>query len=364
MFAELASQSWTPSSASVVITNNTDVSIDGSSRKIVWTNAANGYVTISFTAVDLSAYEELSLYIYVGGVLTTEDFLTITIGSNVYYFSKDEFRPNKWNHILIDCANLGTVSNIRITSLISDLKIFVDYIGYRAVSDDCDVDIINALKDHINLDYDVETTLSEPANAGDMNVSLASLVYVTDTSVIELDDGVGTIEQVRLLDKSGALASQLVNSYDFGSTVRVVCPVLGEDYDDISPDPLCGIKVYDMDVEKQDTVQLIKYGSKIKQYLGALGILIYIDCESKKKLLSMSREFNRKYGKEFIFLLDGEQVEIFLDSSVFSDVTEVGNNPRMAYFYKLEPQPYIVASNILTTMTLTIESVSTEEIGQ
>ncbi len=361
MFFEFENQVWTPSDASVVVTNNTDTSIDGSSKKIVWTDAVNKYVTLGFDAADLSTYEEISFHIFIKDHLSMDDFLRITIDGVNYDFDRSEFRRGKWNHILIDCSSMGSISEIVIQSLIENLTILIDYLGYRKVTDESDVDIITALKDHINLDYDVETTLSAAAFSGDGSISLTSSAYVTDTSVLEIDDGAGTIETVYLADKSGTLIDPLTNDFSNGSVVRVICPVLGEDHDSVEPDPICGIKVYDVGVNKQDTVEKVKGGSKIKEYLGELGILIYIDCSSKRKLFQMAREFNRKYGKEFQFLLDGEQVDIYIDASLFAD-SEIGNNPRMAYYYRIEPQPYIVANHITTVNTLTVQSVGLTEL--
>lgn len=362
MFTELQNQVWTTSATGVAISNNTDMSIDGSSRKIVWSEAGRT-ATVTFTSVNFSAYEELSLYIYLQDTLST-DLFTITVGGQVYTFQRSEFRRRHWNHILIDCSGLTTGTTLVFTNIATNLTLFVDYIGYRSVTYNCDVDIITALKAHINLDYDVSTTLATAATAGDMVVDLTRTTlqdYITDTSVIEIDNGAGTTEIVELIDKEGNLATPLTNSFSAGSTVEIICPVRSEDYDELEPDPICGIKVYDMNVEKQAEMIPIKNGSKVKEYLGALGIVIYIDCRNKKKLLQMSREYNRKYGKEFQFLLDGEQVEIYLDSSSFSD-SIIGNNPRMAYYYKLEPQPYLLATGVaIDDLTINIGIASQDE---
>jgi hypothetical protein len=101
---------------------------------------------------------------------------------------------------------------------------------------------------------------------------------------------------------------------------------------------------------------LAKNGVKLKQYLGNLGILIYIDCNSKDKLFQLSREFNFKYGDEFQFLLDGEKVDIYLENSIFAD-NYIGNNPRMAYYYRLQPQPHLLVDfGYIDDLTLTVES--------
>jgi hypothetical protein len=148
------------------------------------------------------------------------------------------------------------------------------------------------------------------------------------------------------------LKEPLVNAFAIGDVVTVLCPVRGEDYDSVEPDPVCGVVVFDVGVEKTDTIVKTRDTNKTKQFLGPLGVAIYIDCSSKKKLLQLVREFNLKYGERFQFLLDGEQVDVIIDSHIFADDT-IGNNPRMTYFYKIEPQPYTVVVPVaIDTLTV------------
>jgi len=357
-FNEIENDVWTESDTSVVVSNFVDASIDGSSKKIVWTDAENEYVTISFDAVDLSEWQELTMYVFMRDQMTDGSIFRITIDGNNYDFSREHLIPGKWNFLVFNCANMGDVSSIVITCLVENLTLIVDYIGYRKVAYDMDVDIINALKNHINLDYDYSTILSANVAAGAVEISISDTLseFITDTSILEIDNGSGTTEIVELNSRSGELSDSIVNSFLAGAEVRVLCPIRGEDYDSMEPDPICGIKVYDIAVDKQDTIMVAKNGVKLKQYLGSLGILIYIDCNSKKKLDQLVREFNFKYGKEFQFFLDGEKVDIYLESSLFSD-SAIGNNPRMAYYYRLDPQPYLLVDfGYIDDLTLTVES--------
>lgn len=356
MFNEFAVQVWTPSDTPVVISNNTDWSIDGSSKKIVWTDGADEYVTVSFTEADLSSWEEISFYISMRDQIEEGNMFSIAIDGNTYNYSRAEFRSGKWKHALIDCSSMGAISTIVITSLVANLTLFIDYIGYRRVTYNNDVDIIEALKDHINLNYDTTTYLSADVAAGDTSISLQSKNYINDVCVLQVDDGYGTIETIEVVDRDLNLKTPMVNGFTSGDEVIVVCPVRSEEYDELEPDPICGIHVYDMDAGKERTVELVKNGSKTKEYLGSLGLLVYIDCSSKKKLLQMSREFNRKYGREFEFLLDGELVDIYLENTVFADEV-IGNNPRMVYYYRIEPQPYLFANTVpIDTITVTVQS--------
>lgn len=356
-FQELENQTWTGSDGTVAIAANTDISIDGSSRKITWTATSSATVTITFDSIDLSEWEELSLYVLLPSVIDEEDVFSITIDGEDFTFNRNQYYGSKWNHIVIDCSGMGTVTTMVFTCLIADLVLFVDYIGVRKVGYDMDIDVIEALKDHINLDYDVATTLSADAAVGDAEISLTSSAYMTDTSILEIDDGAGTVETVELINRSGELNTALTHAFSAGAEVRVICPVRSEDYDELEPDPICGIKIFDLSADRREDRVNMKNGFKIKEYLGNLGVMIYIDCNSKKKLLQMAREYNKRYGREFEFLLDGERVDIYMESDLFAD-TMIGNNPRMAYYYRIEPQPYLVMNSIIDASdTLTLEVI-------
>lgn len=361
MFQEMTGQIWTGSDGTVAIENNTDISIDGSSKKITWTATDEASVTIGFDEIDPGLWEEISLHIYLAGQLTDDDLFKVTIDGEDFTFDRTDLRFSQWNHIIFDCSDMDPITEITITSLLTDLILFVDYLGVRKVTYNCDVDIIEALKDQITLDYDVATILSADADAGDENISLTSSAYVSGTSILELDDGAGTEETVELINTSGDLNAALTNSFSSGDEVRVICPIRSEDYDEVEPDPICGIKVFDVTAERREDIEMLKNGIKIKEYLGTIGIAIYIDCSFKKKLLQLVREYNRKYGNEFRFLLDGERVDIYMDNSVFADGF-IGNNPRMTYYYRIEPSPYLFAKcTPRTTDTITADSVGANE---
>lgn len=361
MFSEFSNQTWTPSAVSVTVEDNTDTSIDGSCKKITWSTATGESVVIGFDSVDLSDYEEISLYIRFKDLICSGDFFTITIGGVDYDFSKNDLRRNMWNHLLFDCHDLTDTSSITITSLVPDLVLMIDYIGYRKVTYDADLDVYVAFKNTISLDYGVSTTLSEAVSSGDLTITLASSSYINDSSVLEITGG-GVSEIIELNSKDGDLREALENDYDAGSIVRVLCPVRGEDIDSVEPDPVCGIMIYDRIPNKELQIQKIVNGSKVKEYLGQLGILVYIDCNSKKKLLQLCRQFDQLYGSEFQLMLDGELVELYMDTSLFADDT-IGNNPRMAYYYILESQPYLYANKgQITNLTLTYEGTDVSEV--
>lgn len=355
MFIEFTNQVFTESDVTkVTVSDNTDFSIDGTSKKIVFgLQSGNEYVDIDFDEIDLTDYEEICFHLYVQKKLGNDDLFVITVDGTDYTFKS--FRNRGWNFVIVDARDLTTISNIRLTTLVSGIVYFIDYIGARVVNyDTMDIDILQALQNHISLDYDVSTTLSSSLVEGSKEISLTSSAYVYNTTRLQVTDGANT-EIVNLVG-DGELQEAIVNSYASGSAVTALCPVLLEEYEDIEPDPVCGIVMTDMATSKQDCMIKVSDGVVQKRFLGSIGITIYVDCSSKKKVLQMAREYQNKYGYRFAFLLDGEYVDIYLESESFLD-DEIGNNPRMAWFYRVEPQPVTIATKVtIDTFNITIES--------
>lgn len=353
MFIELQNQIYTPSAGSVVITNNTDDSIDNSSKKIVWTSGLNATCTITFDSVTLSNYEEISFYLNQANFISEGNIFKITVGGSDYNFEK---LSRGWNHILIDCTGMGATTTIVITSLVANLTLFLDLIGYRKVDYTCATDLILALKNHISLDYNISTTLSADVLTGATTISLTDKRYINDTSMLEIDNGAGLTEEVELINKSGKLLNPIANDFTSGDTVNVLCPTLSQSHDSVEPDPVCGIVVYDKQSVKENYIETVRDGYIHKFYTGALGIIIYIDCTSDKKLLQLSCEFDFNYGERFQFLLDGELTNVVLENAVYAE-SIIGNNPRMAYYYSIDPQAIKDASNIpIDTINLNVNS--------
>jgi len=356
MFTEFTNQVYTESDESyVTISDNTDFSIDGSAKKFVFgLGSVDQYIDISFDEVDISDYEEICFHVSVRPQLTDENIFKITINGVDYNFTSRDFCHGLYNFIMIDCESMTSISSIRITNLQNSLQMFFDYPGVRKVTyADMDKDVVSALQDHISIDYGVSTTLSGGVSAGAKKVSLASWNYINECTVLQITDGVNTEECV-LKNEDGDLRDSLTYGYASGSTVTALCKVLREDYDNIEVDPICGIVVTDLGTSREDVSVPVAGGYKHKRFLGALGVLVYIDCRSKQKVLRMAREYQADYGDRFQFLLDGELVDMYLEDTVFTD-NEIGNNPRMAFLYRMEPQPITIATSVATTMTLTVE---------
>ena len=359
-FYSFTNESWTPEDGTVVVSTNTDYSFDGtSSRKVVWSSGKDKKVTISFDAVTLGNYEEISLQIHQRALLASGNTFKITVDGVVFTFDKLPRGANGWHHVLLYCSSMGSVTTIEIESLVADLTLFIDYLGYRKTDHDRDLDVVKAMQSAISLDYGTTTTLSADVAIGATSISLTSSAYINDTSVLELDDGVNT-EEVTLTSKSGSLRTATTKAFTAGDTVTVKCPVSIEDIDDVDPDPICGIMIYDKDTDKWDTQVSTVNLTKRKNFTGTIGVLVYIDCRSKKKLLNLARQYDHTYGERFCIILDGEQVDVILSNSQYVD-DSLGNNPRMAYFYDIHPQPYLVGVGIpLTSLTVTQESKDPE----
>jgi hypothetical protein len=352
MFYEFENETWTASAGTVVISANTDYSIDGSSRKLVWTAGADEYVTIAFDAIDLSDYEELSFQIDQRALSTQGNLFKITVDGVDYNFTSTSLVKG-WNHILLDCTEMGSISTIVITSLVVNLTLFIDVLGYREVGHDRDVDLLEAIQDTISLSYGVATTLSANVAAGSSSIALTSYAHIFNTTALTLDNGSGTTETVYLEDDSGTIKGALTNAFSSGDAVTAICPVLLDDYMDVEPDPVCGITIFDKETKNDVYYEYFLNGLAKKVYTGALGVLIYIDCSSELKLLTLAREFDTLYGESFRVLLDGGVFTVWLDDTEYVE-NMIGNNPRMAYYYRIESQGFTVFRSVDTTTTLTI----------
>lgn len=360
MIETFLAQVWTASNATV--TDDINLSIDGSSKKMVF-SAINGYVNVAFTPVDVSKWEEIGCYLYIGKeVGVSGELLKITVGGNDYTIDTEQIgniKANGFNFLLIDSTVLSTISSLRFTSLIADLTIYVDYLFHRQVTyDTMDSDIGEALEDEISLDYGVATTLSASCVAGDTLVSLASMVYLFENTQLIIDEGLGTEEEVVLADKEGNLLEVLKYSHSAGAVVTALCPVVFGKFDTIEYNPVVGIVVKGRSAAQDFFVSQMLGGRKLKKHLGELSLTIYIECTSEIKALSLARQFDDKYGDSFKFMLDGEFVDAYLENSLYVG-SELGGLVRITYDYTLVPQ---AVSNIvgvpIDTLTLNLESNS------
>jgi len=103
-------------------------------------------------------------------------------------------------------------------------------------------------------------------------------------------------------------------------------------------------------------VKMNSGAAKKKLYLGELALMIYIEASSEEKLLFMTRQFDRYYGAEFQFILDGERVDAYAEDSAYIG-KELGGMARMSYTYNIQPQPVTEKIGVpITDLTLTVES--------
>lgn len=358
MFQEFENQVWTPNDPSNVFISDFTSSLRGQCKKVIFGLGSEGEsVTVSFDEVDLSLYEEISFYIYLRQDLREKKVLKLIINGQEYLLQN---LSRAYHHVLIDTVNMGTVSNLQFVNLTNSCVFFIDLIGYRSVDyASLDRDLIGALKQHIELDYNFKTEITAAAQEGEKQLAFLNNKYIFDSSMIEIRDDQKS-EHAHLWSKDGELLDPLANSYSAGAQVRVLCPVLLEDFEDLEPDPVCGIVITDFESAKEFVVVKTLNGVKIKRFLGRLGITIYIDCQSTEKVWELTRQYEAKYGERFTFLLDGELVDIYLEDSGYID-NEIGNNPRTTFFYRITPQPVTIMTNTKTFFKLNIESEAFHE---
>ena len=358
MFKEFTNQVYTPD-IGIVVSDNTDTFIKGPlSKRMEWVDAENKKCIISFDEINLSDYEEITLYVLQKRVLSSNSLFSFKINGKEYYFSNASIQ-GEWMQILIDCSELGNTSEIEITSLVPNLVLFTNLLGYRKVGYDKDVDLLESFRQTIQLTYNVETTLMEDVSIGDTNISLASFSYIYETTMLVLDDGVKQ-ETVSLEDMDGNLVLPLTQNFLAAETiVKAICPTLIEGINSIEPDPIVGISVSDINVDKQYLEEPVHTKYITKMFTGELGIQVYIDTRSKLKFLELVTEYKHKYGEGFYILLDGERVCVKLDTTNFFDRV-IGNNPRLSFFYYVEPQPTLISrpNPKITDAVVTGESVS------
>jgi hypothetical protein len=357
LFSEFANVDYTGSSGAVSVADNTDFVVSGTAKKITFSDALNEYVTVSFDEVDLSDYEEVVLYIYSSPLLTDADLFSITIGGTAYSFTAQNDR-GQYQQLVWDCSTWGAVSSFVITSLVSDLVLFVNYIGYRKVEySDLNYDTLTALQDAISLNYDVTTTLDTQAKAGDETIDLTDNTDIFDSTMLLITEG-ETTEYCQLVSRDGLLKTDIVNDFTTAAVVTAECLTKVETYDDVNIDPVCGIVITGWQPRKEDFWQMQVNATKLKRYLGKLTINIYIECSSKEKVLQLASEYEENYGDGFSFLLDGDRVEIYSTDTFFVD-DEIGDKTRVVYEYTFQPQPVTIDSRIaITDITFDLESVT------
>lgn len=342
MFQELRNQIWSASDTDkVFIDDISHFTIDGDAKSVMFgLQSKNEWAEVAFDEIDFNDFEELVFHIYYQAKLGPPPVFKLTIGGKEYFFDKPS-SSRDYSFIIIDASGLGKVSSMRITSLMESTVIFIDVLGARKTDYSCmDTDLIHALKNHIALDYEVETSLEADVPVGAKQISLKSMAYIFDTTMLQLEEG-GIKENVALVDAVGHLRKPLENAFTASAIVRALCPTVTEEETERQYDPICGIAVYDMSTSKEDVMIYTKTGQKRKRFLGRLGIHIYIDCVSKQKVIQLTRQYQQKYGERFIFLLDGERIELRCESTIFID-NEIGNNPRKSFFYRCDPQPVLV----------------------
>lgn len=341
------------SSATASIENNTDFSISGSSKKITFV-AVDDELSISFDKIDLTGYEEISIQLYTTpNTGDIEEVFMVTIGSDEYEFGQKNSN-NYFQHMLFDCSGYSDLDEIVITAKNTALVMFIDVLGYRKVGFDMDVDVIEALGAHISLDFEESTTITKSLSPGDRIIKVADKRYMNEDTQLLIGS-----ETLELKSKDLDLKSPVAGTYATSTAISIKVPVKWGNYKKIDNDPVCGIVIYDKENKPIPVDEKISGGNARKIYLGDIFITIYVECSSDYKLHQLARQYEFKYGEQFVFLLDGQEVNIIsIDSGIYTpDLIE--NKPRASYRYKVKPQPYTKSKRTkITTLTLTMESGS------
>lgn len=357
MYYNYSNKVWATSGIGVTISDNTDWSISGTSKKIKFTLSGE-YATLTFDAVDVTQFDEVTMQIYTSpNINSREDVLGITINGTEYLFDEQK---DAFHHVLFDTEGMNNLSQIRFTAKVDSLCIFVDLVGYRKVAfSNVITDVIEAIASAISIDYNVATTLAANITAGSKQITLASYnnIYnnarllinnVEEVTIKEITSGVGNLER------------SITGAYSIGDSVVVLCPVKYGAKKSIVYDPVCGVVLYDKPIANRYVdKKMIQGYSKRKIYLNNLYIMVYLECSNEKKLYEISSQYEFNYGESFSFLLDGEKV--FLNSVSSGEFLPdiIGNPPRVTYRYSFEPQPYLFAKRkVITTINLSMVSAS------
>jgi hypothetical protein len=350
MFQEFSNQTFTPGDTEKVQVDeaHTGYSVDGSSVRIEFgvdsgggaVDGTNEYLDITFDTVDLSQYEEVSFYLSIDETAGDADLFKLELDGNEFLFKKP--KNSGFNFILVHSEAMGAVSAMRLTSLVENLTLFMDIIGCRTTgSENPDTDILAAAARNISLDYGTETLLADYALPGSRSISLESTEYIYARSALEISEGAVT-EQLVLDSLDGVLSRPLENSFSPDAVVKVLCPVVIGAGGHNRRDPVCTLSVSNIETQMKEFVVNLKNGVKQKRYMGSLLLEVAIESSSEMKLLQLAREFGRQYGDSMSVIVDGEILNMDLESE---KLINSGNGilPRKSFYYKVDIQPVTVS---------------------
>lgn len=308
--------------------------IGGSTRITI---SEESKVRVVFDTIDMSEWDELSIFLYVAGEAT------LTVNGVDYTLE----RSKEFRQYLFDCSEFGNQNEFMISSEKgSVICLFLPCVR-SARLETIDRDILEAVKERISiaeLKYPFSFELSADVEEGSEQLPLNSIADIPECAVLRLPDG----KELRTTDERSIVnntirVEPLEGNYHRGDRIEVVVPVMTE-HDDKDVDPI--ILVMQTEFGKKlfsdEDIENYRNGQVVKRWLSSLNIAVAVDCKFVDVVVSLSRQLEQYITPAFTMLMDGEVITVDVIDSTSILETEIGNNPRTTYQLEVAPQPVTV----------------------
>ncbi len=349
--------------ALVTVADNTDLSIDGTSKLVVFgdrstsTPAKDEFVDLDFGSINISARDEIVMHLFTGEDIEKKALFRVTIDGKDFDFGPATTVPMqifKFNAI-----GITALTQIKITCLVDFLEIFIDAVGHRqTTTEDQDDDLIQAFEDEIVITPGISSVLGA-AGATGKTVDIATKDYFEDGSRIRLTEG-GTTEDAEIeSEDQGTLRNALVNTFTDAATATLLASSRHDREDMLANDPMVGILFLgeSSDIKIDRTDKISDGTRKKRRWTGERNLMVYLESSSEKIHRRMVSEYRFTYGDEFQIFLDGQLVNVYSLGVPASSGKDAGGLMRTTWTYLVRPHPITIATaDKDTTPTLTIES--------
>jgi len=328
----------------------------GGSKRISMSAASQ--VKIVFDEVDMSKWDELSLFLLVSGQAT------ITVNEVDYELKGSR----KFKQYLFDCSSFGKQKEIILSSVDgATLALFLPCVRSARI-ENIDKDILEALKDRLSIidfKYPFQFELTADVAAGDEDLPLNDIADVPECAVLRMPDDllVFTNDERSIEAGSVHLTEPLKTGYTAGSSIEVFIPVLTE-HDDHDYDPVVLIMQteFGRKLFSDEDIERYKNGQVIKRWLSPVFVAVAVDCKFADVVASLTRQLEASIDPAFSMILDGEIITVDVTDSMSILETEIGNNPRTTYTLEVAPQPVTVLKPEQNTINFEITSKGVNEI--
>jgi len=349
--------------ALVTVTDNTDVSIDGTSKLVVFgvrstnTSGKDEFVDLNFSAIDISTDDEIIMYFFTGEDIEKDALFRVNIDGVDYDFGPATVGPLQI--FKFNAEGITFLSQIKITCLVEFMEIFIDAVGHRQTTiANQDNDLIEAFQSEVVVTSGVSSSLGA-AGATLKTIDITTKDYFEDGARVRIVEG-GTTEdaEIESIDL-GTLRNTLVNTFTATATVTVLVPSRIDREDMLSNDPMVGIlflgESSDIKIERTD---LISDGSRKKRrWTGERNVMVYLESGSETIHRRMVSEYRNTYGDQFQIFLDGQLVNVYSLGVPASSGKDAGGLMRTTWTYLVRPNPITISTATKKTVpTLTIES--------